>query len=453
MNEFPRTKLCEVIKSLGLTSERLSTDPKLIKGLLLDLCGQHRREINVLVLALAEGFVEKLTKSQDGSPQIRVATAARRFCEEFALTEDAATWGINSWAIALAIVDSPVPVFAPSPPIKQTPAITTQAKMNIPAVALVSIPGIPNIVDPSKPVAVVSRLGLGQYKTIGDAIKAVDSGSMIVVKQGTYEESISSGGKRLHIHADDSSGPVIIHDRFSTNFYPHGDLIVSGFTLQDQVRVDDGTIYFVNCVFGEIKFESRDARRGSNTHFQDCRVGKIEFKSSSYLDIEQRLTMERCEISKHGVGVSISGKTALAKLIDCKLHSCSTAVAFDQKSKGLVYGCVISSCSSAAIRIDNDSSVSFDECRIQNNGSGAILVKGYGLVKVENCQINNNQGVAFSVESGNIELCRCLVNGNLKAASFEAESAGTITDCDLRNNSMPVTISAGAQVHQSNNIV
>ncbi|MFO1003712.1 MAG: hypothetical protein U0936_25555 [Planctomycetaceae bacterium] len=55
MNEFPRTKLIEVIKSLRLTSERLSTDPKLIKGLLLDLCGQHR-EINVLVLALAEGI-------------------------------------------------------------------------------------------------------------------------------------------------------------------------------------------------------------------------------------------------------------------------------------------------------------------------------------------------------------------------------------------------------------
>jgi hypothetical protein len=452
MNEFPGKKLGEVVKSLGLTSERLNTDTKLIKALLLDLCGQHRREINVLVLAFAEGFVEKLAKSKDGSPQMRVATAARRFCEEFALTEEAASWGINSWAIALGIIDRPVPVIAPSLPGTQQSITITPPKLNIPPVSSANVPGLPQIVDPSKPVAVVSRLGFGQYKTIGDAIKAVDSNSMIVVKQGTYEESIWSS-KCLHIHADESGGPVVLKNRDSVRFGTSLSVILSGFTVPDQVTIDSGRVHFVKCALGEIKFTTSILNKAHDIYFHDCLVRSIEIPSQdSIIPVERQLTMERCQIYNHDVCVSVSGKTASAKLLDCKLHTCKRAVVFNGESKGLFSDCEIYKCTSAAVEIDKDSSVSFENCRMHDNSSGVVLVKGYGLAKFENCQIYNNEGVAFSVQSGNIELHRCLVNGNLKAASFEAESAGTVTECDLRNNKLPFTIVPGAQVHQSNNI-
>lgn len=450
MNELPRMKLGEVVKSVGLTAERLNNDPKLIKGLLFDLCGQHRREINVLVLALAEGFVEKLAKSKDGSPQIRVASAAKRFCEEFALTEEAASWGINSWAIALGIIDKPIPAIGPSPASPQTPSTITPPKLNIPSVSRVSASGLPQIVDPSKPVAVVSRLGFGQYKTITDAIKAVDSNSMIVVKQGTYEESIYSS-KSLHIQADDSGGPVVIKNHSYTTLSTNPSVILSGFTIPGCVKIKEGQIHLVKCTFAEIECKSNHS---SNIHFHDCSMGKIEFEGHDWMGKnEQRLTIERSVIHNHGVGVSVSGKTASAKLVDCKLHGCSRAVVFLGESKGLLSDCEIYNCSSTAVEIDKDSSVSFENCSMHDNGSGVILVKGYGLAKFENCQVHNNEGVAFSVQSGNIELLRCRISGNLKAALFEAGSAGTITNCDLRSNKMPITIIPGAQVHKYNNIV
>jgi hypothetical protein len=51
-----RAKLCELISK----DNSIANDPKRCKGLLLDYCGDRKKEINVLINAMNEGVVSDL---------------------------------------------------------------------------------------------------------------------------------------------------------------------------------------------------------------------------------------------------------------------------------------------------------------------------------------------------------------------------------------------------------
>jgi len=102
MQKFPRKKLCQLVTKYGPS---LCDDPLSCEGLLRDYCGNHQREIFVLVCALKEQAPSDLLASCDTMPyelvQIRLT---KRICHNCALTKNAATWAVESWAIALGII-------------------------------------------------------------------------------------------------------------------------------------------------------------------------------------------------------------------------------------------------------------------------------------------------------------------------------------------------------------
>lgn len=448
MNELPRTKLCEVIKTLKTTGWNLSANPKQLKALLLDLCGEHRREVNVLVLALTEGFVEKLVNSKSMSTQMQVGAVTKNFCDEFALTEEAASWAINSWAIALGIVESDVTILTSSPLKHQIANVSPTPTLTIPQVVAATPLNVPQVVKPKKPVAVVSRLGFGQYKTIDDALSAVDSGSMIIVKQGTYKGYLSTR-KLFHIVADDSGGTVTWEN---LSFNTDGPVVVSGFELTGRIQIHSGALHLVNCELNELIAELNfSLSTRCDVFLHNCKIdGRIVLKTPCD-GPSANLTMGSCVMS--GNGIAISGKGATVKMQNSKFHKCQTAISLFENSKGLLIDCDITDCSAKAISIDSDSSATFESCKIHDNKVDAVVVEGYGLAKFERCQIVNNKGIAFNVLSGNVEIDGCLVNKNGQAAVFTSESAGYIHESDLRYNKTPPVIDPRAQVQELNNIV
>lgn len=106
MNNIPRQKLAELIATYG---KSLSDDPRRCEGLLRDVCGEHRREIHVLVNALKEGVVTELTTASvsAGPPEVILTRLIRRLQENLGLTEDAARWSVESWALALGVIPAP----------------------------------------------------------------------------------------------------------------------------------------------------------------------------------------------------------------------------------------------------------------------------------------------------------------------------------------------------------
>src|SRR5207249_3726526 len=99
MNDLPRQKLCELIRKYG---ESLCDEPLKCEGLLRDLCGQYRLEVNVLIDAIKERITADLRSSSDTVPlEVTLARLTKRFQDHRGATPETARWVVESWALAL----------------------------------------------------------------------------------------------------------------------------------------------------------------------------------------------------------------------------------------------------------------------------------------------------------------------------------------------------------------
>jgi hypothetical protein len=99
INEQARRRLCELIAKYGVS---LAGDARRCEALLRDLCGEQRRELNVLVAALKERIPTDLLSASDGIPkELLLARFTVRLHEDQGVIEELAKWAVESWALAL----------------------------------------------------------------------------------------------------------------------------------------------------------------------------------------------------------------------------------------------------------------------------------------------------------------------------------------------------------------
>jgi hypothetical protein len=102
MNNLPRQMLSRIIAKHG---RGICDSPKRVEALLRDLCGMHRREINIIIGALEERVAADLIGAGNAVPrEVLLARLAARLRDNLAYTPEAARWGIETWAVALEIV-------------------------------------------------------------------------------------------------------------------------------------------------------------------------------------------------------------------------------------------------------------------------------------------------------------------------------------------------------------
>lgn len=102
MNQQPRRLLRQLIARYGTELHR---DPKRTEAFLQDLCGQHQREIFVLVHAQRQRVPhELLFASEWRGERVLRQRLSRRLQNNLAFTEEAADWAVESWALALDVV-------------------------------------------------------------------------------------------------------------------------------------------------------------------------------------------------------------------------------------------------------------------------------------------------------------------------------------------------------------
>lgn len=99
MNDIPRYKLRDIVHRYGLS---VIDNPRRVRALLMDLCGQYRREIFVLGQAQEEAVPEDLQEVPDSIPlTMLISQLTHRMVENRALSQNAARWAVESWAYAL----------------------------------------------------------------------------------------------------------------------------------------------------------------------------------------------------------------------------------------------------------------------------------------------------------------------------------------------------------------
>lgn len=103
-DDFPRKKLCEILKDYDIG---ILDDSKRFRAILNDLCkGKHSREINVLISSLEEQIPQSLIKSKNAIPfTILSGQLKKKLLENTYLSENLVDWAIESWASALDVSD------------------------------------------------------------------------------------------------------------------------------------------------------------------------------------------------------------------------------------------------------------------------------------------------------------------------------------------------------------
>lgn len=129
LSEPPRRVLAEIISQYG---PDVCNSPTRIEALLRDMCGEYRREINLLVSALKDKVAADLLSASATPAELLISRLTTRLRDNHSLTEDAARWAVESWALALgritreqlsasAVVASIIPAL---PPMLLPPAYT-----------------------------------------------------------------------------------------------------------------------------------------------------------------------------------------------------------------------------------------------------------------------------------------------------------------------------------------
>ena len=91
----------------------LSEDARRCEALLRDLCGnESKREIFVLVSAVREQVPAELVGSSDGLPkEVLLGRLSKRMQDNLGIGGGLARWGVESWALALGIMQAEETVF------------------------------------------------------------------------------------------------------------------------------------------------------------------------------------------------------------------------------------------------------------------------------------------------------------------------------------------------------
>ncbi len=83
----------------------LCEDPKRCRALLLDYCGQCKREINALDMALQKGVPAALQSSPKSTLSLTRDRLAKKMFNELGLVEDISHWAVQTWSYALGLSD------------------------------------------------------------------------------------------------------------------------------------------------------------------------------------------------------------------------------------------------------------------------------------------------------------------------------------------------------------
>ncbi len=157
LDPHPRAQLCFVIQQYG---QVIITEPKRCKGMLSDLAPHHRLEINLLIAALEQKVAQELLKPTALIPvAMQLERLAQRLHDTVGIKEDFAYWAVESWALALGVIQQPMPkqtvqsIANVSPPPVQS--IPKPQAMPAPKVAVTPTPA-PKIIPPS---ATKQRIG------------------------------------------------------------------------------------------------------------------------------------------------------------------------------------------------------------------------------------------------------------------------------------------------------
>jgi hypothetical protein len=454
MNDLPRQKLIEIV---GRHGKSIVGDARRAEGLFRDNFGGFRREISVLTMAVEEGVAQDLAVFPSNSPrQVLLARLKQRLIDNLALSEDAAKWSVESWALALGVVSSDdlnVGQKQLEPQIPQVVAPVIQNKTTKPQTA-------------KSNEIIVSADGSGDFDSITAAIKAAQINSRISVRAGLYEESLIVN-KQIEIVGDGSVANVVVRSLNSSCIkFETERAVVRNLTLQCAAAQSGKKAFGVEILNGEITIQNCDvtsdslacvAVHGANTKLlmRDCLIrdsadGGIYFFDSATGNVEES------EIYRNRNASVVIAQNANPTFKNCRITAGGNAGFWVyENGLGTIDDSEVFGHRRSEIVVASGGSPVFRGCKIHNSNESGVFVGEGGRILIEECSIYENADAGVSVDGASIAAARnCHINGNGKVAiRVKDGSSVRVENSDLRGNLLATwETEHGVFVENNNNL-
>jgi hypothetical protein len=477
MNEQPRQKLRELVERHGRS---LADDARRCEGLLKDYSGEYRGEVSALVSALEEHVPQDLLAAPPGTPrEVLLARMARRLSDQRALSEPAAAWSVNSWALALGLISE-----------DELKAFESRGATRPEADAVDGVGAARGTekaagraqgeVSASAPAAVVSARGGGDYASITEALRAVEPGARVLVRPGLYEEELVLV-KPVELVGDGPREEIIVRSAGASCLRASVEgARVAGLTLRG--AASSGAAFFaVDVPRGNLLLEDCDissdtlscvAVHGSEAAplIRRCRIHDGADSGLYFFDGAAG-AVEECEVSGHAnVGVAITGGAGPV-VRRSRIHGGANAgLVVWQEGTALAQECEIYGNRLAGLGVSEGAKLTARECRIHGGDNSGVFVHHEGEAVLEGCELSGHRKAEAAVmtsgklflngchvhhgqasgvivlDGGQALLQSCAVVGNAGAgASVGADSVLAVLSSQINDNArFAVEVAAGA---------
>lgn len=449
MNDLPRQKLIEIVARHG---KSIVDDARRAEGLFRDNFGSFRREIAVLTMALEEGVAHDLTTVSNTPQTVLLRRLVQRLIDNLALSEDAAQWAVNSWALALGVVTNDNLKSVEEKIAEKAPTNTVTPNQNAPKTQ-----NQQQNKSIQSGVITVSAAHDANFASIGAAINAAEPGAKILVRPGLYEESLIIN-KPIEIVGDGDAKDIVVISRDASCVLMQSESAVlqfltlqcaagksgkkffgidiqSGKLILQNCRVSsdslsciavqgadsnpliqnciihngtDSGIYFFDSAAGTVQdceiYRNQNANvliaRNANPTFKNCRISGGT--TAGFWICENGLgTIDDCDIAEHQDSGIVATRSGSPVLRGCKIHNSKKSGVFvDRNSSALLENCSIYNNADAGISVDGASIAAIANCLINGNGTVAVRIKGESTVRVENSDLTGNQLATWETEEG-----------------------------------------------------
>lgn len=464
MNDLPRRKLVEIVAKHG---SEIIENPRRCEGLLRDYASSFRREISVLTMAIEERVPLDLLAGKSTPRAVLLGRLTRRLCDNLALSEQAARWSVDSWALALKIVSS-----EELKSIEQSNVAPTQTENTISTKA----PTNANVALPNRQVAaksktqsavnnpaiqktfIVSADGRGDFASIGEAIKNAAANDKLIIRPGVYRESVIVD-KDLDIAGDGAIEEIIIvGENASCLQISANKATVRGLTLQGRGAGRGKAFFAVDVGRGESVLENCDITSDSlsciavhgveaNPTVKNCRI-RDGADSGVYFYDNARGQIVQCDIYRHRNASIAVTNGANPTVKNCRVFEGENGgvVVWQNGAAGLIEDCEIFNHRLANVGISEHASPTFLRCKIYGSRDAGVFVHQNGWGKIEECDIFGNEDAEVAVSTGgNPTLRRCSIHDGRDSGVFvRANGRASIENCNIYDNR-----NAGVNVDES----
>lgn len=304
----------------------------------------------------------------------------------------------------------------------------------------------------------------GDFQCIKDAIDAAEPGDRIVIREGTYRESLRLSKPLELLGEGDPDGIVIV--------------AVGNFTLRCDAPM---------ARIRGVRFRQEAGRKGcsllivgGSVEIEDCNIESLSLACVEIKGVGTRPTLRRCTMRRgasYGIfiwggaepsiedctmvenqhsGVRIHGEDTRPVLRRCIVRDgMQSGIYFSAGAAGVMEACEVTGNMRAGVEIIEAANPMLRNCMLRGNKGTGLSVYSSGKGEVVGCEITKNGNAGIYVdEAGSPIVANCFVSSNAYEAVWikDAQSGGLFRDNDLTGNSRgPWDIAEGATVTRERN--